>query len=130
MATKIRLKRFGGKHDPHFRIVVADARKQRDGRAIEELGYYSPAGASPEFEVNAERALHWLGVGAQPTDTVRALFVKAGVIGGGEEADQEAEAEAEAAPEAETEEDAAEAEEAEEAAAAPEEADEEAPEAQ
>ena len=101
MATRIRLKRFGGKNDPHYRIVVADARKQRDGRAIEELGYYSPAGNPPALEVNAERALHWLEIGAQPSDTVRSLFRQAGVITepGAEDA-EEAAVEAEAAPEA------------------------------
>lgn len=110
MATKIRLKRFGAKHDPHFRIVVADSRKKRDGRAIEELGYYSPAGSSPELEVNAERALHWLEIGAQPTETVHALLVKAGVIDGpAGDTVQEAEGETEAPPEVQPEE-AAEAE--------------------
>lgn len=79
MATRIRLKRFGGRHDPHFRIVVSDGRKPRDGRAIEELGFYTPAGDG-ELEVNAERAEHWLSVGAQPSDTVRSLLQKAGVI--------------------------------------------------
>lgn len=95
MATRIRLKRFGGKNDPHYRIVVADARKQRDGRAIEELGYYSPAGNPPALEVNAERALHWLEIGAQPSDTVRSLFRRPGA-----EDAEEAAVEAEAAPEA------------------------------
>lgn len=80
MATKIRLKRFGGKHDPHYRIVIADSRKKRDGSAVEQLGYYSPAGSSPKLEVNAERVRHWLDLGAQPTDTVRSLLVKAGVL--------------------------------------------------
>ena len=99
MATRIRLKRFGGKHDPHYRIVVADARKQRDGRAIEELGYYSPAGNPPALEVNAERALHWLELGAQPSDTVRSLLRRAGVVTEpGEEDPAEASVEAEAAP--------------------------------
>ncbi|NLO07492.1 MAG: 30S ribosomal protein S16 [candidate division WS1 bacterium] len=102
MATKIRLKRFGAKHDPHFRIVVSDSRRQRDGSAIEELGFYSPAGSSPSFEVNAERARHWLDLGAQPTDTVHALLVKAGVVEG--VAGQSVEADAEVAPEAPAEE--------------------------
>ncbi|MGD9495620.1 MAG: 30S ribosomal protein S16 [Armatimonadota bacterium] len=79
MATRIRLKRLGGRHDPHYRIVVADARKQRDGRAIEELGYYSPAGSSAALEINAERARHWLERGAQPSETVRSLLRRAGV---------------------------------------------------
>ncbi len=115
MATKIRLKRFGGKHDPHYRIVVADSRKQRDGRAVEELGYYCPIGDPSVLQVNAERALHWLQIGAQPTDTVRSLLVRAGVIAGAEET--------EAAPTAASAEEAAEApEEAAEAGEAPEEA--------
>ena len=112
MATKIRLKRFGGRHDPHFRIVVSDSRRQRDGRAIEELGHYSTAGSSQRLEVNAERAQYWLGVGAIPTETVKALLVRAGVIDGPDYHRDEAEAdEAEAG-------DAEEAEEAEEAEAA------------
>ena len=109
MATKIRLKRFGGKHDPHFRIVVADSRKKRDGSAVEELGYYCPAGSSKELEVNAERAQHWLDLGAQPTDTVRSLFVKAGVLADSAgEAVQEDEGETDAAQEAQPEDEVAE----------------------
>ncbi|MFP4249151.1 MAG: 30S ribosomal protein S16 [Armatimonadota bacterium] len=84
MATKIRLKRLGGKHDPHFRIVIADAKKRRDGSAIEELGYYCPVGDENELQVNAERIQHWLEIGAQPTETVRSLLIKAGVIEGAE----------------------------------------------
>lgn len=128
MATKIRLKRFGGKHDPHFRIVVADSRKQRDGRAVEELGYYSPAGNPPALEVNVERAAYWLEIGAQPTDTVRSLLAKAGVLEGpaGESVEQAADV-AEAPSEVEVDEEAA-VSEAEEAAADVEETSEEAPE--
>ncbi len=114
MATKIRLKRFGGRHDPHYRIVVADSRKQRDGRAIEELGYYSTAGSAPQLEVNAERVEYWLGVGAIPTDTVKSLLTRAGVVEGPdcesaetasdeaetEDAEQTAQADAEAAEDA------------------------------
>lgn len=85
LATRIRLKRLGAKHDPHYRIVVADSRKQRDSSAIEELGYYSPAGSHPDFQVDAERVRHWLSLGAQPSDTVRSLLRKAGVIGAGAE---------------------------------------------
>jgi small subunit ribosomal protein S16 len=81
LATRIRLKRTGGKHDPHFRIVVADARTQRDGKTIEELGHYDPCADPPEIKVDAERALHWLHVGAQPSDTVRSLLKKTGVMG-------------------------------------------------
>lgn len=80
LATRIRLKRLGAKRDPHYRIVVADSRKQRDGSPIEELGYYSPAGSHPDFQVDAERARHWLRLGAQPSDTVRSLLRKAGVL--------------------------------------------------
>ncbi len=101
MATKIRLKRFGGKRDPHYRILIADSRKQRDGRAVEEIGYYSPATDPATLKVDAERASHWLQIGAQPTDTVRALLVRAGVIDDGAAA-PEAEASAEAAPAADT----------------------------
>lgn len=120
MATKIRLKRFGGKHDPHYRIVIADSRKRRDGSSIEELGYYSPAGEHPTLEVNAERVEHWLATGAQPTETVRSLLVKAGVLEApagyeAQEAEGDTEAEAaEAAQEAEGETDAAPEEEADE----------------
>ena len=80
MPTRIRLKRIGGKHDPHFRIVIADSRGRRDGRAIEEIGYYCPIGDPPTINVKAERALYWLGVGAKPSDTVRSLLKKAGVM--------------------------------------------------
>lgn len=116
LATRIRLKRLGAKHDPHYRIVVADSRKQRDGRAIEELGYYSPAGSHPDFQVNAERARHWLDLGAQPSDTVRSLLRKAGVIEGEAEEAVAAPAETAAAAEAEVAADQAEAEVAEDAA--------------
>ncbi len=74
MAVKIKLKRLGKIRAPYYRIVVADARTKRDGRAIEEIGKYHPK-AEPSFiEVNSERALHWLSVGAQPTDPVRKLL--------------------------------------------------------
>ena len=74
MAVKIKLKRLGKIRAPYYRIVVADARTKRDGRAIEEIGKYHPK-AEPSFiEVNSERALHWLTVGAQPTDPVRKLL--------------------------------------------------------
>lgn len=94
MATRIRLKRLGGKHDPHFRIVVADARTQRDGRTIEELGHYDPSADPPKIAVNAERALHWLHVGAQPSDTVRSLLKKTGVMAQFHGAEEAAQAEA------------------------------------
>ena len=74
MAVKIKLKRMGKIREPYYRIVVADARKKRDGRAIEEIGKYHPK-ADPSFiEVNSDRAQHWLSVGAQPTDPVRKLL--------------------------------------------------------
>src|SRR5271170_7616562 len=74
VAVKIKLKRLGKIRAPYYRIVVADARTKRDGRAIEEIGKYHPK-AEPSFiEVNSERAQHWLSVGAQPTDPVRVLL--------------------------------------------------------
>jgi small subunit ribosomal protein S16 len=74
VAVKIKLKRMGKIREPYYRIVVADARTKRDGRAIEEIGKYHPK-ADPSFiEVNSERAQHWLSVGAQPTDPVRKLL--------------------------------------------------------
>ncbi|MEA3402208.1 MAG: 30S ribosomal protein S16 [Armatimonadota bacterium] len=115
MATRIRLKRVGGRNDAHFRIVVADGRKRRDGRVIEELGWYRPSGET-KLEVNSERAADWLSVGAQPSDTVRSLLQQAGVIEGPvEETAQEAEGETET--EAQEAAEAAEAVEAEEAVA-------------
>ena len=78
--VKIRLKRMGMKKEPFYRIVVTDSRSPRDGRFIEEIGYYNPMTAPAEINVNGERAKYWLGVGAQPTDTVRALLKKTGVI--------------------------------------------------
>ena len=80
MATKIRLKRLGGKHDPHFRIVVIDGRARRDGRTIEELGFYKPTTEPATVEVNRERTLHWLGTGAQPSETVRSLLRREGIL--------------------------------------------------
>ena len=74
MAVKIKLKRLGKIRAPYYRIIVADARTKRDGRAIEEIGKYHPK-AEPSFiEVNSERAQHWLSVGAQPTDPVRKIL--------------------------------------------------------
>jgi small subunit ribosomal protein S16 len=74
VAVKIKLKRLGKIREPYYRIVVADARTKRDGRAIEEIGKYHPK-AEPSFiEVNSERVQHWLSVGAQPTDPVRVLL--------------------------------------------------------
>ena len=78
MAVKIRLKRFGKIRSPHYRIVVADSRTKRDGRAIEEIGKYHPKNDPSVIEVNSERAQYWLSVGAQPTEAVVALFKRTG----------------------------------------------------
>ncbi len=74
MAVKIKLKRMGKIHAPFYRIIVADARTKRDGRAIEEIGKYHPKNDPSFIEVNSERAQHWLSVGAQPTDPVRKIL--------------------------------------------------------
>ena len=80
MSVKIRLKRMGMKKNPFYRVVVADVRSPRDGRFIEEIGYYNPMNAPADLKVDGERAKYWLGVGAQPTDTVKVLLKKTGVI--------------------------------------------------
>ena len=74
VATKIKLMRLGKMRDPHYRIVVADARTKRDGRSIETIGEYHPKNDPSVIRVDAERAAHWLGVGAQPTAAVAAIF--------------------------------------------------------
>ena len=74
MAVKIKLKRMGKIREPHYRIVVADARTKRDGRAIEEIGKYYPKSDPSFIEVDSDRAQHWLSVGALPTDPVRKLL--------------------------------------------------------
>ena len=74
MAVKIKLKRLGKIREPYYRIVIADARTKRDGRAIEEIGKYHPKAEPSLIEVNSERVQHWLSVGAQPTDPVRVLL--------------------------------------------------------
>ncbi|GAB3888966.1 30S ribosomal protein S16 [Microbispora bryophytorum] len=74
MAVKIKLKRLGMIRNPQYRIVVADARNKRDGRAIEEIGLYHPKENPSRIEVNSERVQYWLGVGAQPTDPVLKIF--------------------------------------------------------
>ncbi len=78
MAVKIRLKRMGAKKNPFYRIVVADSRSPRDGRLIEELGYYNPM--NKELKLDNEKAADWVKKGAQPTDTARALLKKSGAI--------------------------------------------------
>lgn len=82
MAVKIRLKRMGAKKAPFYRIVVADARTPRGGKSIDELGYYDPTKDPVVLKVDAEAAKKWIGNGAQPTDTVKALLKKAGAIEG------------------------------------------------
>ena len=76
MAVKIRLRRMGAKKAPFYRIVVADSRFPRDGRFIEELGYYNPLKDPIELKVNDEKVKNWIKNGAQPTDTVKSLFKK------------------------------------------------------
>ena len=78
--VKIRLRRMGKKKSPFYRIVVADSRSPRDGRFIEEVGYYNPMTNPAEIKIDAEKATAWLKNGAQPTDTVRGLLKKAGVL--------------------------------------------------
>lgn len=74
MAVKIRMKRLGAKKRPFYRIVVADERSPRDGKFIEEIGYYNPISEPKEFKINSERVDYWLGVGAKPTTTVARLL--------------------------------------------------------
>ena len=79
MADKIRLRRMGAKKAPFYRIVVADSRYPRDGRFIEEIGYYNPLEEPASLKVDAEKAKKWIANGAQPTDTVKVLFKKNGI---------------------------------------------------
>lgn len=81
MATRIRLRRVGRKGQAHFRIVVADSRAARDGRFVATIGHYNPRANPAVIQVNAEQAQSWLAKGATPTDTVRSLLKKAGVLG-------------------------------------------------
>ncbi len=80
MAVKIRLKRIGAKKAPFYRIVVADSRSPRDGRFIEEIGTYNPLVEPSEVKINEESARKWLANGAQPTDTVKSLLKKTGIL--------------------------------------------------
>lgn len=80
MAVKIRLRRMGAKKAPFYRIVVADSRYPRDGRFIEEIGTYNPTTTPSEIKVDADKAKQWIANGAQPTDTVKALLKKEGVL--------------------------------------------------
>ncbi len=77
--VKIRLKRVGAKKQPFYRVVVADSRSPRNGRFIEEIGYYNPLTDPAEVKIDAEKATKWIGNGAQPTETVKALLKKAGI---------------------------------------------------
>lgn len=80
MATRIRLKRTGAKHNAHFRVVIMDQHKPRDGRAVEEIGYYDPNTDPATVQINKDRALYWLMTGAVPTETVNHLFKRAGIV--------------------------------------------------
>ena len=79
MATKIRLRRQGAKKAPLYRVVVADSRSPRDGRCIEELGYYNPVSNPVELKIDEEKALKWLKTGAEPSETVKVLLKKTGI---------------------------------------------------
>ena len=89
MAVKIRLRRMGAKKRPFYRIVVADSRSPRDGRFIEEIGYYNPISQPKEIKIDHEKAAQWLKRGAKPSDTVKALFKSEGVYQNLEEASNE-----------------------------------------
>lgn len=81
MAVKIRLRRMGAKKNPFYRIVVADSRYPRDGRFIEEIGTYDPLKTPADVKIDANKAKQWIANGAQPTDTVKDILKKSGVIG-------------------------------------------------
>ncbi len=80
MAVKIRLRRMGQKKAPFYRVVVADSRYPRDGRFIEELGYYNPMTNPADIKIDAEKASKWLEQGAQPTETVKSLLKKSDIL--------------------------------------------------
>ena len=80
MSVKIRLRRMGQKKAPFYRIVVADSRYPRDGRFIEEIGYYNPMKEPAEIKIDAEKAQKWIANGAQPTDTVKVLLKKSDIL--------------------------------------------------
>lgn len=94
--VKIRLRRVGAKRQPSYRIVVADSEAPRDGRFIENIGFFNPRTEPETVDLKTDRALYWLSVGAQPTDAVRRLLVKSGVIAQLDEYRQSATAPAEA----------------------------------
>lgn len=78
MAVKMRLRRMGAKKAPTYRVIVADSRSPRDGRFIEEIGYFNPR--SDELKIDADKAKQWIANGAQPTDTVKALLKKSNIV--------------------------------------------------
>ncbi len=78
MAVKMRLRRMGAKKAPTYRVIVADSRSPRDGRFIEEIGFFNPR--SDELKIDAEKAKKWISNGAQPTDTVKALLKKSNIV--------------------------------------------------
>ena len=80
MAVKIRLRRMGAKKAPFYRVIVADSRSPRDGRFIEEIGYYNPLTEPAEIKIDAEKAKKWISNGAQPTETVKSLLKKSGIV--------------------------------------------------
>ena len=80
MAVKIRLRRMGAKKAPFYRVVVADSRYPRDGRFIDEIGYYDPTKEPSVIKVDADKAKEWIAKGAQPTDTVKTILKKEGII--------------------------------------------------
>ena len=80
MAVKMRLRRMGMKKAPVYRVIVADSRSPRDGRFIEEIGYYNPLTEPAEIKIDAEKAKKWIANGAQPTETVKSLLKKSGIV--------------------------------------------------
>ena len=80
MAVKMRLTRIGAKKAPFYRVIVADSRSPRDGRFIDTIGTYNPLTTPVEIQIDAEKAQKWLGNGAQPTETVKALLKKSGIV--------------------------------------------------
>lgn len=85
MAVKIRLRRMGSKKNPYYRVIVADSRSPRNGRFIEEIGFYNPISEPKAVKIDKERANYWISVGAKPTDTVQYLFKSHGILDQGDE---------------------------------------------
>ena len=80
MAVKIRLRRMGAKKAPFYRVIVADERSPRDGKFIDEIGYYNPLRDPAEIKIDSDKATKWLNDGAQPTETVKSLLKKSGIV--------------------------------------------------